>query len=87
MSGHAGPTDGGRATRFRPRRLPLAAGGMLVLRGDGTIEHQDADGVTVERWTASDPTWEAHAIRFGLHASATTVAPSGRDVPGTKPPA
>ena len=58
-----------------------------MLHGDGAIEHLDAAGVTVQRWTATDPTWAAHAIRFGLHASRTTVAPSGRDVPGSKPPA
>jgi hypothetical protein len=60
---------------------------VLALHGDGTIEHVDAGGVTVERWTTADPAWPTHAIRFGLHPSPVTVAPSGRDVPGSKPPA
>jgi hypothetical protein len=77
----------GRTARFRARRLALATGETLVLHGDGTIERRDATGTTVERWPETDPVWAAHAIRFGLHASSTTIAPTGRDVPGSKPPA
>jgi hypothetical protein len=57
-----------------------------VLAGDGTIERRNAAGETLERWTPDDPAWGDHAIRFGLHPSATTIAPRGRYVPGSKPP-
>lgn len=85
--GHETAPGGSPAARFRPRRLPAANGELLVLRGDGTIERRDAAGATLERWAVDDPGWADHAIRFGLHASPTTVAPSGRGVPGSKPPA
>jgi hypothetical protein len=65
----------------------LADGEVLVLGSDGTIERRDAAGATLERWTADDPAWEAHAIRFGVRGSPTTVVPRGRDVPGSRPPA
>lgn len=85
--GHETAPGGGPAARFRPRRLPVANGEILALRGDGTIERRDAAGTVLERWGPDDPSWADHAIRFGLHPSATTVHPSGRDVPGSKPPA
>jgi hypothetical protein len=77
----------GRAARFRPRRLEIANGETLALAGDGTIERRDAAGTSLERRTADDPAWAALALRFGIRTSPTTVAPHGRDVPGTKPPA
>jgi hypothetical protein len=80
-------TGGGPAVRYRPRRLGMPGGELLVLTGDGTIEHRDASGSVLGRWATDHPDWAAHAIRFGLHASPTTVAPRGRYVPGTKPPA
>ena len=83
MSARMAPS--GPAARFRPRRLPVANGEFLALRGDGTIEHLDAAGATLGRWTQGEPGWADRAIRFGLHPSATTVAPRGRYVPDSKP--
>ena len=80
------PARSGPAPRFRSRRLELPNGELLVLRDDGAIEHRDAAGAVTERWTPEDAAWGDHAIRFGLHPSATTVAPRGRYVPGEKPP-
>ena len=77
----------GQAARFRPRRLAIANGELLVLGGDGTIERRDAAGTTLERLSSDDPAWPALAIRFGVRPSPTTVVPRGRDVPGSKPPA
>ena len=76
----------GHGARFRSKGLPIADGGSLVLRGDGTIERRDAAGATVERLTAGDPAWADLAIRFGVRASPATVVPRGRDVPGNRPP-
>lgn len=76
-----------QATRFRPRKLSIANDETLVLAGDGAIERRDAAGAVLERRGVDDPTWAALAIRFGLHESPSTVAPHGRGVPGTKPPA
>ena len=87
MSGHGRSSTNDPAARFRPRRLAIADGESLALRGDGTIEHLDAAGIAVERWAADDPAWAAQAIRFGLKPSPTTVVPRGRDVPGSRPPA
>ena len=64
--------------RFRPRRLRLAEGATLVLRGSGAIEKVDAAGETVRTWAIGDPEWPGVAIRFGLHPSDVTVAPSSR---------
>lgn len=77
----------GQAARFRPRRLEIANGELLVMGGDGTIEHRDAAGAILETWAPDDAAWPAHAIRFGVRPSPTTVVPRGRDVPGSKPPA
>lgn len=83
---HAAPAAHGPAARFRPRRVPIANGEVLALRGSGTIERLDAEGAVLERWSPEDAAWPDHAIRFGLRPSATTVHPSGRDVPGSRPP-
>ena len=80
------PARSGPAARFRTARLPAANGEVLDLGGDGTIERRDAAGVVLERWAPDDPAWGDQAIRFGLHPSATTIAPRGRYVPGEKPP-
>ena len=72
--------------RFRPRTLDLGDGGTLLLRGSGEIEHRGPDGATVATWSPGDPEWPRHAIRFGLQETHATVAPTGRYVPGTKPP-
>ena len=72
--------------RYRPRQIALADGGTLLLRADGTIEHQDATGATTETLAPTDPAWPGRAIRFGLHEEHPTVKPSGRDNPGPKPP-
>ncbi len=86
MSLHRAQSGRAGATRFRPRKLPIADGESLVLDGDGTIERRSAIGATVERWTTDDPGWAAMSIRFGLRTSELTVAPRGRDVPGRRPP-
>jgi hypothetical protein len=75
-----------RSHRFRPREIGLADDGRLVLGRDGSIEHLDAQGSRVHRWTPDDPEWPGQAIRFGLHPQAGTVTPQGRNVQGTKPP-
>ncbi len=72
--------------RYRPRRIELAAGERLVLHGDGTIEHQDAAGAVTETWSANDPEWPRHALRFGLHEERRTIKPTGRDEPGPRLP-
>lgn len=87
MTAREGRTGGGPAVRFRPRRLAVGDGGALMLRGDGSIEHRDAAGEIVGRWTPDDAAWADHAIRFGLQPSSVTVPPRGRYVPGAKPPA
>lgn len=86
MTGNPRSPTHGPAARYRPQRLALATGETLVLQGDGTIERRDEAGTIKERWTTADPAWAGYAIRFGLHPSATTVPPRGRDVPGSKPP-
>jgi hypothetical protein len=77
----------GPDSRFRPRRLQNANGELLVLAGNGTLERRDANGVMLQRWSPEDAGWADQAIRLGLHASPTTVAPSGRFVPDSKPAA
>jgi hypothetical protein len=77
------PTAAGR--RFRRRELPLAEGGKLVLRGDGSIVQTDVAGDTIGTWTAGEPDWARHAIRFGLQPQALTVAPHGRREPDPRP--
>jgi hypothetical protein len=79
-------TGGGPAVRYRPRRLTVGDAETLALHGDGTIEHRDAAGAVLGRWTPDEPAWADHAVRFGLQPSATTVPPRGRYVPGAKPP-
>jgi hypothetical protein len=79
-------TGGGPAVRYRPRRLTVGDDEVLALLGDGAIEHRDAAGTLLARWTPGEPAWPDHAVRFGLQASATTVPPRGRYVPGAKPP-
>jgi len=74
-----------RGRRFKPHRLELADGARLVLGADGSIEHIDGAGASVQRWTPDDPEWPDQAIRFGLHPQAPTVRPQG-PVQGTKPP-
>ena len=74
-----------RGRRFRPQVVDLADGGKLALRADGSIEHIDAQGAVTASWTPVDPGWADHAIRFGVHTQAQTVAPHGR-VQGTRPP-
>jgi len=86
VSGRRHVSADGRVARYRYRRIALANGETLALRSDGTIERRDPAGVTVERWAEDDPGWAAPALRFGIRASAETVVPRGRDVPGTKPP-
>ena len=68
------------------KRLAIASGGWLMLRGDGTIEHTNAKADIVERWAVDDPAWASHALRFGIRESPRTALPRGRDVPGAKPP-
>lgn len=85
--GHAPRPGSGPAPAFRARRLSLPNGELLVLGPDGTIEHRDAVGAAVRTWATDDPGWPDQAIRFGIHPSATTVVPRGRDIPGSKPPA
>jgi hypothetical protein len=80
-------TRQGQDSRFRPRRLQSANGELLVLAGNGTLERRDANGVTIQRWAPDDAGWADQAIRLGLHQSPTTVAPSGRYVPDSKPSA
>ena len=74
------------ARRYRPRRLQLPDGELLVLRGDGVIEHRDAAGAVAQSWSPEDPEWPQRALRFGIHAAPRTVKPSGRDAFDTKPP-
>jgi hypothetical protein len=76
----------GMAGRFRPRRLALANGELMVMAADGTIERRDAAGTCLERWGREDAAWASVAIRFGVRAAPETVVPRGRDVPGTRPP-
>jgi hypothetical protein len=75
------------ARTYRPRRVPLADGETLALRVDGTIQQLDDKGAVTASWAPGDPDWGSRAIRFGLHESAPTIHPSGRDVPDSKPPA
>lgn len=77
------PATGGR--RFKPHELELADGGKLVLGVDGSIDHVDARGSTVQRWQLDDREWPDQAIRFGLYPQARTVTPHGQ-VQGAKPP-
>ena len=86
MSGPAARSMHGRPARFRARRLAIASGGWLMLRGDDTIERTNAKGDIVERWPVDDPAWASHALRFGIRESPRTALPRGRDVPGSKPP-
>ena len=86
MTEHARPARVGAAARFRPRRLPVGDGNLLVLLGDGTIERRSGDGELLERLTPDEPAWATLAIRFGVRTSSLTVAPRGRDVPGRRPP-
>ncbi len=86
MSGHRRVSADGRAARYPSRRVAIANGETLALRGDGTIERRDAAGTTVERWAEGEPAWASQAIRFGIRVPSTTKAPRGRDVPGAKPP-
>lgn len=72
--------------RYRPRRLELTDGELLVLRGDGVIEHRDAAGAVAQRWSPEDPEWPQRALRFGIHAAPRTVKPSGRDAFDTRLP-
>jgi hypothetical protein len=72
--------------RFRPRKADLENGETLVLNADGSIEHRDAAGAAKRTWNQDDPEWASHAIRFGLHEAPSTAPPSGRYVPGSKPP-
>ena len=78
------PSRGGR--RYRHRELKLPDGGRLVLRTDGTIARFDDAGTRTASWTAGDPEWQGHAIRFGLHPEPATVAPNSSGVRGTRPP-
>jgi hypothetical protein len=79
------PTQAPRGRRFKRQEVAIADGGKLVLRADGSIVHVDGSGSRTHHWTHDDPEWPDHAIRFGLHAQALTVAPHGR-VAGTRPP-
>jgi hypothetical protein len=72
--------------RFKPHELGLADGGRLVLHADGSIDHVDPLGSVTRSWVPDDPEWPHHAIRFGVHPQAATVAPSGRRVQDTRPP-
>lgn len=75
-----------RSRRYKRHELELADGGKLVLGGDGSIDHLDADGSKTHSWMPDDPEWPDQAIRFGLHPQAPTVKPEGRRVQGTRPP-
>jgi hypothetical protein len=86
MTAREARTGGGPAVRYRSRRLAIPGGEILELKGDGTIERRDAVGAVLGSWTPDDPAWADRAVRFGLHASALTVPPRGRYVPGAKPP-
>ncbi len=79
------PTPTTRGRRFKPHELELADGGRLVLGADGSIDHIDERGSTMQRWKPDDPEWPDHAIRFGLYPQARTTTPHGQ-VQGTKPP-
>jgi hypothetical protein len=74
------------ARTYKPRRVDLEGGEALVLRADGSIVHRDRDGGATRTWTPDDPEWPRHALRFGLHERQSTTPPSGRYVPGTRPP-
>ena len=74
------------ARPYRPRRLELTDGEVMVLRGDGVIEHRDAAGAVAHSWSPEDPEWPQRALRFGIHTAPRTVKPSGRDAFDTKPP-
>lgn len=76
--GKARPRPAPAERRFRNRRIELAEGGKLALRGDGAITLTDAAGETVGTWVLGDPDWARHAIRFGLQPQPTTVPPQGR---------
>jgi len=75
-----------RGRRFKRHELELADGSRLVLGVEGSIDHVDAQGSTMQSWTPDDPDWPDQAIRFGLHPQAPTVTPQGRRVPGVRPP-
>ncbi len=79
-------STGNPTRRFRPRRITLANGELLVLHRDGTIEHTDAAGAVKQAWSPGDPDWPRHAIRFGLHETRPTVKPTGRDASSERPP-
>jgi hypothetical protein len=72
--------------RFKPHELGLPDGGRLVLHADGSIAHVDALGSVTRTWAPDDPEWPDHALRFGVHPQAPTVAPTGRRVQDTRPP-
>ncbi|HEY4189816.1 MAG TPA: hypothetical protein VGM28_05315 [Candidatus Limnocylindrales bacterium] len=72
--------------KYKSRRIELADGEGLLLRPDGTIEHRDRAGDPIRTWAPDDPDWARPAIRFGLHAEPTTIAPSPRSVFVEKPP-
>ncbi len=84
----SGETEPRRAVgrKFRPRRVSLANDETLVLKADGSIEHHDREGTPTRTWAPDDPEWPRQALRFGLHEGRPTATPSGRDVPGTRPP-
>ncbi len=79
-------TTATRGRRFKPHALELTDGGRLVLGADGSIEHIDAQGATMQRLMPEDPGWPDEAIRFGLHPQPPTIKPHGRSVQGSKPP-
>ena len=76
----------GLGRRYRRHELALPDGGKLRLGVDGTIVRLDADGSPVRAWPTADPDWPNQAIRFGLRAQPTTVAPHSQRVPDSKLP-
>ena len=69
---------------FRHRTLRHDDGSTLVMRTDGTITTQTAEGKADQVWAEDEPGWAAQAIRFGIRPRTATAKP-GRPDPVARP--